>query len=206
MNHKQSPFIQLTQAVKNNSPSDVSHWAPKCTKSLCTEALVIACSMGHSYCIQPLLKYATEYNRAFWAAMEKKHLNCVTLLLPLTHLKTDHPDFSRQEKAYCVLEVAVTQNMPNFIATLLPYTDSFDRNHCLALAVVLNRPKCIDQLIFAADFNAAAKILNTQYSSSRHRSIWQPVFEYYASVHQAHTLSKCIEGETQQSTSTHRKI
>lgn len=194
MTQEQRPYIQLTLAVKNRSPADVSHWAPLCSKFQCAEALVLACSQGDEKSVTQLVPYAHEYKRALWSAMNNKHVECVKVLLPLTYLKTDHPDFSEQNNPYCMMEHAVKNNMFNCIDLLLPYTDLWEVNHCLAMAIILNHHKCIDQMLLKADFGAVTTILSRQSPSTR--ALWMPVFEHCKNVLQAHVLKEQIGSVT----------
>lgn len=202
MTYEQRPYIQLTLAVKNRSPTDVSHWAPLCSKLQCSQALVVACMQGDVKCLKELIPHANEYMRALWAAMDKKHMGCIKLLLPLTHVKIDHPDFAQQEedKTYCLLEHAVKKNMFNCIDLLLPYTDLDDRNQCLALAIILNQPKCIEKLLFKADFAAATKILSKKRSPPRRQ--WQSVLDHYTNVY----ITAQLDLEIKQSKNVQRKM
>lgn len=206
MTSESYPLIQLTCAIKNNSAADVSYWAPLCSKSQCTDALVLVCSQGKTKCATALIPYAQEYKRALWSALGKKNIGCVKMLLPLTHVKIDHPNFAEQEedKTYCLLQHAVKHNMPNFIDLLLPYTDPFDRNQCLAMALMLNHSQCIEKLLFKADFKAATHIFKSH--SSAQGAKWQSVLDHYSNIYQAHTLNTHIKGEAKHSKSNQRKI
>lgn len=209
MSYEQRPFIQLTLAVKHDSVADISRWVGQCSKSQCTEALVYASTIGHHKCLQELLPYAREFTRALWAAMDHKRLKCVKFLLPVAKPPSKRFKFSEdsedKEEAYCLLEHAVNKNLPTLIPTLLPYIEAPERNDCLALAFALNRPKCIEKLLFVADFKAATKILHTKYKSNRWQRQWQPVFDHYSSVHQAHVLKEHI-GSVPPTQSSQRKM
>lgn len=208
MSNEQRPYIQLTLAVKHNSPADVSHWVGQCSKHQCTQALVYASTLGHQKCIKELLPHAQEFSRALWAAMDNKRLQCVKMLLPVVKSPPSKRfDFrTDKEETYCLLEHAVNKNLPTLIPTVLPYIETPERNNCLALAFVLNRPKCIERLLFVADFAAATKILNTSYNSHQYKVVWEPIFERYASVYQARVLKAHIGREAQTAKSSSRKI